>query len=330
MPGRRHDIDSIGATYQDCAKLFLGRLSSVAEVPQPHDYGIDLFCQPRSALGKSSTTVHETYGVQVKGGRAVLEYGGVDRRKQYRKHEFDWLRAQTIPLYLLRVGSDLRTVDFHSIYPVWFVLAQRPYPGRIVCSPGQVSDVPFDVLANAAREAQFTSGAGHDGKTWTVDLGPPFLRLTLANLSDDAFIGRAAERLPTWIQMDRKTVALRQLGVVEGINRWKTYLADSTDPPPTSLELVHQATWNTSPATITTLARYLEPILVNLGASMRDQQDPDAWRLKALLEWLAPRGFLGDMTKNLAISLPDEPLAAPEPKHAPRLCKPSSYFARPS
>src|SRR6266581_3351494 len=104
MPGRRHKLDSTGAAYQKFAESLLVRIAAMTPVPQEHDFGNDFFCEPRIPISKTTETVLSLCLIQVKGGSATLEYGGLDDEK-WARHELIWLKSLASPLFLAHVNE---------------------------------------------------------------------------------------------------------------------------------------------------------------------------------------------------------------------------------
>src|SRR6185436_858017 len=111
-------MDSIGASYEEVAKLLLGRITSVIAVPRERDFGIDLYCQSRAPLGNGLETVTDICGVQVKGGDQDLQYGGM-KDDSWREFEFTWLKTLTTPLYLAKVDKALSQVQIFPLQRLW-------------------------------------------------------------------------------------------------------------------------------------------------------------------------------------------------------------------
>lgn len=118
MSGRRHVMDSAGSTYEDCARLFVGRIASLVHAPREKDFGIDFYCQPRVPAGPRTETVAELGSLQVKGGGEGLAYGGLNERGESREYEFTWLRSLATPLYLARVDAGCSAVELFSVWPL--------------------------------------------------------------------------------------------------------------------------------------------------------------------------------------------------------------------
>jgi phosphatidylserine/phosphatidylglycerophosphate/cardiolipin synthase-like enzyme len=104
MSGERHKIDSTGAMYQDFAKVILGPIAALVEVPRQHDYGIDFFCQLLKPIGPVSQTVTDLFAIQVKGGKRQLRYGGVKKGK-WAEHAISHNKVMMIDGEIVIMGS---------------------------------------------------------------------------------------------------------------------------------------------------------------------------------------------------------------------------------
>jgi hypothetical protein len=297
MSGRRNVMDSAGNAYEDCAASLMGRITSLVRVPREKDFGIDFYCQPLIADGPQTETVAELCSLQVKGGRQKLEYGGLNRHGEWRQYEFDWLRSLATPLYLARVKSDCSAVELFSLWPLWWIFWNCA-PFRVVLAPRPAG--PGRYRWQPPRSSPDPNGVGQgDGMRWTVDLGPPFLRLSNEDLNNPEFRKRAVAVLRTWVGQDRLTLMryLQSVPVVTGITCWSTC-------PPEVFETGISYFWNSQPGrNIAVLCATVAPMVVNLVVHLQWQNDHAAYRFLPVLEWLEARGELDPLGKGLLESL---------------------------
>jgi len=295
VPGRRHVMDSAGSTYEDFVSFLLGRISSLVRVPREKDFGIDFYCQPRVSAGPRTETVAELGSIQVKGGDAELTYGGMNQRGEWREYEFAWLRSLVTPLYLARVNANCSEVDLYSIWPLWLIFwrqSANPFRVVFVTQPAERDSHPWQ----DPQSSPHPEGAGKgDGAVWSVDLGPPFLRLTNEKLNDAEFGLQAVAILRTRILYDRLTLMRFHQFIpwLTGITNWKTDCIDS-------IEMRTWQFWGTQPGeNISRLCLTAAPILVSLGTHLQWQNDKAAYELIPVLEWLELKGHLDPMGKGL-------------------------------
>ncbi len=133
MAGRRHEMDSIGESYELFTESVLSRIATLTRIGTKNDFGTDTYCQPRVATGARMETVTELCLLQVKGGRSLLEYGGVDGNGEWRGYEFRWLKNLWAPLYLATVDAEYQKVDLFSLWAIWWVFWQCGTPFKVVC-----------------------------------------------------------------------------------------------------------------------------------------------------------------------------------------------------
>jgi hypothetical protein len=293
MAGQRHQVDSIGESYELFAESVLSRIAVLTRVGTKSDFGTDTYCQPRISTGNRMETVTELCLLQVKGGTSPLEYGGMEKETG-KEHEFNWLKSLWAPLFLATVDAQYQQVDLYSLWQIWWVMWQCGTPFRVICTWRDAVTSAYD-YSPAAREPASGQGATHgDGHIWRIDLGPPFLRLTHQNLNDPAFRSRAVDIFRSWIRVDRQTVARFHSGVpfVEAHYSWIT-----NEMPGAHQQLLTMS--STPGMNIPELARSLAPSVLGLGAHLQHQGNVAAFRLIPILEWLQENGFGNLMTGGL-------------------------------
>jgi len=293
MAGRQLNFAIKGEQYEKTFDSIASGFLSIVRTPRgPDDYGIDAFCHVRFPLDAVSSTVGGTFGVQVRGPGADLQFGGVTNSK-WKSYEIEWLRSLAVPLYLARVSSDCSRIDLYSLWPISMVLAQSRTPFRIIC---QCDEPATDPQVLPSRSADPVEGGFGDAKEWTVPLGLPFLSFTRADMNDATFVANSASLLANWLAIDRQNVIRALLGVpyVQGMKEWAT-----NDFKTTVVTLKQFMAWSGSRQTVIDLAKALEPLLVNLGVHLQSQDDRSVYRLIPVLEWIDSLNLLGRMGKGL-------------------------------
>lgn len=299
MTGRQGDVAVEGSQNESLAAYLLGHLCAPVKVPREHDFGIDYFCQLYAPGGRRSVDSRDLFAVQVKGGNdSVVHYGGV-RENQWRSYEIAWLRSVMIPLFVARTDMSAGTISLHSMGPVWRVLWQTEQPFEINCVPGRASTEDVDI-EEITRE--ISSEAYGDKTIWTVPLGPPLLYFSNTELTNPDFAPNAQYVLKRQIEFERRNLLNFFQGVAlhECLGRWRTN--DFT-----SQARYHRAMfWDrTQGKNISLLASAVAPGLVNLGVHLQWQDNPDAYRLIAILEWLWEKGALDMFGIGLLTQLKD-------------------------
>ena len=299
MSGRRHAMDSAGSTYEDCVRFLVGRIASLVHVPREQDFGIDFYCQPRIPAGPSTETLAELSSLQVKGGEAKLTYGGLNNRGEWREYELAWLRSLATPLHLARVDARLNAVELFSIWPLWLIFWRQAVSPFEVIFVTQSADISTHQWQEPQASPRTDSVGQGDGMRWTIDLGPPFLRLTKEDMDDPGFRQRAVTILRTRICYDRLMLMRfhQFIPFLTGITQW------TTNSPQTPEARIWQF-WDPRPgANIQRLCETVSLVLINLGAHLQWQNDQAAYKLLPVLEWLDANGHLDPMGKGLLAGL---------------------------
>jgi hypothetical protein len=280
-------MDSIGESYERFAESMLGRIASLTHIGAKQDFGTDLYCLPRVDVGERMESVTELCLLQVKGGSSPFSFRGTSQRGPA-QHEIDWLKSLWAPLYLVRVDESYERVDVFSTWAIWWAVWQDRAPLGITCTWGDSSDTPISVPdPEPTREGGVT--------TWSVDLGPPFLRLTHAALNDPAFEAKAVTIFRRWIQVDRQTVARFHAWVplVDAHHAWATN-ALPVGP------LRRLLAWDPQPGrNIDELLRAFVPTLLGLGVHLQWQDNVAAYRLIPALEFVHESGHGDGLIKGL-------------------------------
>lgn len=310
-------MDSLG-TYEDCAKFLVGQIATLVPVPREKDFGIDFYCQPRVPDGPRTEIVTELCALQIKGGTETLAYGGLDRKGMWREYEFAWLRSLATPLYLVRVEAGCKAVALFSLWPMWLVFWQQvPHPFQVVFT----TDPPGTSEWRDPHASSQADASDHgDGKRWTVNLGPPFLRLVGESFDDPRFYQHAVAILRTRIVYDRLMLMRYHqfIPVLTGITRWSTN-------SPEILETRNWQFWSPVPGiNIPRLSQTSAPMVVNLGIHLQWQNDVAAYRLVPILEWFDAHGHLDPIGRGLLDGLRATQAAGGGPATTPHTSVPSA------
>jgi hypothetical protein len=292
MTGKQANFAVAGAQNEAVAQDLIGRLSAPVRVPREHDFGVDFFCQLYTPDGTKSVAITDVFTLQAKGSSELLRFGGV-RNGEWRDYELAWLRTLAVPLFLARVDAAQPTLDLYCLGQIWRVLWQTAAPFEINC----VTDPPTtDIHQSTDVRYESSEESYGDRRRWTVPLGPPFLRLTHANLADNTWRSQARNRLELLIRIERANLLRfhQRVALHKSLERW------STNSFSDQVVLSKAMFWSPVPGdNLRELAEALLPVVVNLGAHLQWQNDRDAYRLIEILEWLNARGALDSMGRGL-------------------------------
>jgi hypothetical protein len=99
MSSRRLKADSKGQSYEKFTAAVLVEIGTVTPVDREADFGTDLYLEPRVPFADQTELVMELCSVQVKGGGARFQYGGLSKKK-WNIQDFIWLQSRGLPHYL--------------------------------------------------------------------------------------------------------------------------------------------------------------------------------------------------------------------------------------
>ena len=323
MPGQRHRMDSQGESYEAFAKSVLGRIASLTRVETKQDFGADVYCQPRVPSGAHSEAVTELCLIQIKAVLRRSNMVGSTAGETGRATSSSRIRSLWAPLYLATVDVDYRRVDIFSAWPIWWVMWQCGAPFKVVCSWREMVDAPHQFVAPSRGAEHALATESGDGRTWSVDLGPPILRLSHESLNDSVFVAKAVGVLRAWIQVDRQTVARFHANIpfVHAHHSWQT------NELPVAGQIL--LAWDPTPGrNIEGLGKALVPSLVGLGVHLQWQDNRDAYRLIPILEWIEARGFGDAFTKGLLEGLVATERAGTGPVPSDSTCQTSRLTRR--
>jgi hypothetical protein len=171
-------------------------------------------------------------------------------------------------------------------------MAQSVYPFEITC----LTQPPSLNAEWNLPDPTYTVGPDRgDRRRWTVDLGPPVVRVSVDDPDDTSFRERVVHVLRVWIATDRQNMMrfLQGVPVFSGFTSWQTNSVSG-------LRRSISQHWSATPGeNITSLCQTAEPLLVNLGIHLQWQNDPSAFALIPTLEWLNERRELGGIGQGL-------------------------------
>jgi hypothetical protein len=189
----------------------------------------------------------------------------------------------------------------------------------ILRRPGTGPDVGPEPSGQPRQE-----GAGHgDGELWTIDAGPPFIRLTNDQLNDQASRERAVEVLRHRITIERLMLMrfLQFVPIFPAIYRHTTNTLDGIDIRVWSF-------WSPIPGeNLGRLAASFVPVLTNFGTHLQHQDDPAAYHLLPILIWLKQYGVLDGLAEGLLQGLRETHSQGLSPAH---LIRQSQQLSPPS
>lgn len=300
MPGRQRDVSINGKKNQVTAEQLLTHVASLTLIPREEDYGLDFYCAPRIEENRNASTFGLA-GIQVKGMTGDLSFGGIDKEGRWKEYEITWLKTLSFPYLLARVDRAVPAVDLYSFWPVWNLFWLHGDPFKIVCKTLPASPTSYSYQEPVSEASKDVGG---DRQVWSVQLGPPFLRIEHSHLADAAFLRSAAKLLIQQCARDLRVIInwLQRVAIVDAKLPWFTNDFGAT------YTAAQFAYWNDGPgANVGELLSALEPIVTVLGANLQAQKDPARAALVPVLELLRARGLLKTIGGGLLDGLKSEP-----------------------
>src|SRR5579862_1267177 len=195
MPGGRLRSFRLGDRAELLVEQLLAGFAFTTRVPRQEDFGVDFFCSLTRQEGQF-LKAGPFFAVQAKSSRDDIVYE--------KPHELEWITNQENPLLVCVADRGSLAID---VYSTWNLLCgvlngwrgQKP-PTRIVLRPGVEHHIwPW-------------VEDGDDGSQ-EIRLGKPIVRVTDADIFDDARMDLCAYTLGQWVALDRMNIVNRHANV---------------------------------------------------------------------------------------------------------------------
>ncbi len=209
MSGSRYFNFREGDRSEYLATYFFSAFGLVTPVPRQEDIGFDLVCSiADQELGR--LTFNHQFLVSVKSvSTPNIELEPTKSEDGTLPH-LSWLFRQELPLLLAVIDKDAQSLRVYSTLPIWFIYFENPDCGALNLVPRLDAANTADV-GRPIKGPELASLPG--AFTYSVDLGHPILRLTVADLSAPDRIRVAKRHLRAAVNYGRLTSLQVQLGV---------------------------------------------------------------------------------------------------------------------
>lgn len=191
------------------ATYFFSAVGLVTPVPRQEDIGFDLVCSiADQEMGR--LTFNYQYLLSVKS----LSTPNIDlkpaKSEDGSRPHISWLFRQELPLLLAVVDKDGQEVRVYSTLPIWFLYFENPDCGSVSLAP-RISN---EQGGNVGRPVKGDKLDNADGLFhFTVDLGHPIVRATIADLADVEKLRSIKRNMRTAVNYGRISALQVQLGV---------------------------------------------------------------------------------------------------------------------
>lgn len=217
MSGQLWSTFREGNRSEYLAQYLMSAVGLCAPVIRQEDIGVDFYCAVAQQAG-IALTFRSPFSLQVKSSDQAIEYGGADKKGEWKRHEIEWLRRQELPLLIGIVSKTDREIRIYSTQMLAHVFNQMPFPGQLVLDPDQSKDSQHDV-PHAHRRDKPSLPDGHgDQHVWDVPLGPPVAIASIDTIEDPAQLAKIRESLIRAVHLDAMNLKYRGLGC--RYNQW--------------------------------------------------------------------------------------------------------------
>jgi len=177
-----------GSRSEILADYLFSGWGTVSPVRRQDDYGVDLHCTLTKSMGQLAV-VTDYYSVQVKSTSDAWKFETED--------EIKWLFEYPTPLFLACVDKGGGVLSVYHTMPR-FLAGFWPAPPRLELAPTALDD---------GECAQWTDGQ-------KFSLSAPILRVSLADLLDEAKLLALREVLQYWVTVDSRNCDFRHMGLL--------------------------------------------------------------------------------------------------------------------
>jgi hypothetical protein len=308
MSGRRSHAFHEGDRSEYLLTFFLSSIATVTPVPRQEDYGLDFICALTRKEGPS-LYVEKEFAVQAKSvSEKYVVYGGLSSKGEWKKWEVEWLFRQTHPLFIASIDRNKWKVKLFATARMWYIRYRfgLPFKIRFLLKESPTTRTAERFLNNIVEKS--TSEMG-DRKCWTIPLGKPIVEIDVQRLEDPDFRKEICGCIDKWIDLERKNIQNRLLGVPTSFefNKWDTNII------PMGCLLTMQSKDNVKcyPFYNPTPGWHIEQALAAMTApalslalnSASQGKSEELESVKPLLEFLTKRAFLDSKTLNYVMKL---------------------------
>jgi hypothetical protein len=184
------------------------------------DIGIDFYCNISDDSQKLLTFSHP-FSIQIKKLNEKddrlsqqISYGGITKKKKWKRYEIDWLFNPGVPFFIGLVDSKRRNLLIYSTSATWFSYHGQSVPTKIILEPRIYSDSNDLVHGPKTKEIESLKGETiyGDGKEHIVDLGDPIIEIDINAIEDKEKISHLKNALRKFIDnIEQRNIIQRKL-----------------------------------------------------------------------------------------------------------------------
>ena len=192
-----------GAQSEILARAFFAMIGIAVPVPREDDYGVDLLCTLLSEREGQLAWPIAPYSVQVK---SDLEPWVFPSRRSV-----EWVVGYRAPLLLCVVSKAAGTISIYQTLARFAAAVAPELPEKLSLRPERRGD-------------EFFGPYGYDDQASEYLLGPPIVKVSVAELMDPDIIQQVRAVLQAWLELDYGNVIKYQIGLrrVELVMKYRT------------------------------------------------------------------------------------------------------------
>jgi len=167
------------------------------QVLRQEDYGIDFLC----TLTETSELVSyptKSFTVQLKTSHDNIVYNIKDKTK------VKWLFENNLPFFICYFDSIENRVDFYSTSMLSHYL---------ITKPTNVTKLSFQMSSGFERNSIYLNEHKSSNKIFKINLGRPFLSISIMDLADDTIINDRKKILDKVLKRENENIVYRNLGL---------------------------------------------------------------------------------------------------------------------
>jgi hypothetical protein len=205
---RQGDLSEYLASY------LLASLGLITPVPRQEDIGIDFHCTLADGE-KGAVTFGFPFLLQTKSTtNAKVGFALVKSKKQWLRHDLEFLFRQELPVFLGIVDKATVTISLYLCAPIWFLIYENPKCAEFKLVPDLISrDGGVGRPAKQAFKKSRYPAAESDGFRYAVNLGPPLITLNAAESRNPAILAARKEILRQAVFFDQLNITYHRLRV---------------------------------------------------------------------------------------------------------------------
>lgn len=192
------------------AHYILSALAITTPVPRAEDFqGIDFHCSLLKEVD-GNLQPYAPFNVQVKSAsEAYVEYGGVTKSGNWRKHEIEALCEYQTPFFIGLVNKDLQRLDLFQTINRAFLWGRLPLPFKVrlmLNDPDGEGELGSGSEVNETVDPSF----GCAPITHILPIGRPVVSIPIADSEDAIKIETLKSALLKFIMLDQENITLHR------------------------------------------------------------------------------------------------------------------------